>query len=168
MLSSKQQKLKNENKNAKHCQELRVEDQDEEIIIRIREADSEYDYDRTKELWANHSMIQQMQGNEYWVSKQQKSGLKWGEYIQKIADRKESKFIVFEDDSLVFGFAFFIFEKHDDEENKGIKAVLKEIYLEPSHKVAALNDQMGHKLRKCVQSMGAKFVQFDLKAAANQ
>lgn len=160
MLSTKQRKLRDLRKDLKKFPTK------EDLGVEVRPLVSEYDLDRLTELWANLTTIQQMRGNTHWLDSSANSAPSWSNYIKKLVSSSNNQIIVFDDKEKVFGFAFLALEKVPEEKN-AIKAVLKEIYLEPSHRSEAMNHKMAEMLRDCMKSIGIEFVQFDVKDLLN-
>lgn len=154
MLSTEQKKLRD--KRLKKLEESGlVQD------LMVREASYGYDLDRTIELWANLSMIQSLNGYDYWIEKQKKSGLEWKDYIKKLYSLQDTRFIVFDDQEKIFGFSFLLLEKMPN--GVDLKAVIRELYLEPSHRNEEMNQYMAEMLRNCLRAMGVEFVEFKVK-----
>jgi hypothetical protein len=129
--------------------------------LMLREAGPSYDLNRITELWANLSMVQSMKGFTYWIDKQKKSGLSWKEYIQKLYSLQDTRFIVFDDQEKIFGFSFLLLNKMPNGVDS--KAIIKELYLEPSHRSEEMNQYMAELLRDCVRAMGVEYIEFDIK-----
>ena len=134
--------------------------------LNIREAASSYDLDRVTELWANLTMIQQMRGNDHWLERSKNSGLNWNEYISKLFDSKGSKALVFENEELIFGFAYMNLENINASKpalRQSLKAVIKEIYLEPSYRKNVDFDAMAELLRQALKKLGINYFEIDVK-----
>jgi hypothetical protein len=132
----------------------------------IRKATGKYDIDRVTELWANLTMIQQMQGNDHWMKASQKSGLSWGEYIERLLSSRASKVIVFENRDLIFGFAYMVLEPmnfNNAKQKPKLKAVIKEIYLEPAYREQGKSEEMAEMMRQCLLTMNIDYFEFDVK-----
>lgn len=142
MLSSKQKKMKDKGSKLP---------KGKQFVMRL--AESEYDLDRAGELWANMAMIQEMQGNSEWLDLHKKSGEPWFPFIKDMVAEDKHQLIVFEDQDKIFGFSFL-------ESNKK-NAVIREIYLEPSHREPKMIDEMVGELQECIKGIGLKNVNLD-------
>jgi hypothetical protein len=132
----------------------------------VREASSNYDVDRVTELWANLTMIQQMKGDDHWLKNSQNSGLTWNEYIAKLVDSKGAKVLTFENQDLIFGFAYMTLENINASKpnlRPSLKAVIKEVYLEPAYRKKINYDVLAELMRKALQSLDINYFEIDVK-----
>ena len=132
----------------------------------VRALSSKYDQDRTAELWANLTMIQQMQGNDIWLSKSKESGLSWNDYISRLVKSRGARVLVFENSDEIFGFAYLVLQSknaNNPNEKTALKAVIKELYLEPAYRNDAKKIEMAELMRDCLMQMGIEYLEFDVQ-----
>jgi hypothetical protein len=138
----------------------------EKSSVLVREALSNFDIDRVTELWANLTMIQQMKGDDHWLKNSQNSGLTWNEYIAKLIDSKAAKVLTFETQDLVFGFAYMTLENINASKpnlKPSLKAIIKEVYLEPGYRKKVNYDVLAELMRKSFQSLSINYFEIDVK-----
>lgn len=138
----------------------------EKRSIFVREASTSYEVDRVTELWANLTMIQQMKGDDHWLKNSQNSGLTWNEYIAKLIDSKAAKVITFENGELIFGFAYMTLENVNATKpnlKPSLKAIIKEVYLEPAYRKQVSYDLLAELMRKSMQSLSINYFEIDVK-----
>lgn len=160
MLSAEQKKLKNLTKLVDGI----VSSIDESYSV--RRVNSEYDENRVSELWANLTMIQQMNGNDHWLALSNKSGKSWQEFITKLIKSRGSRVIVFENSEMIFGFAYMVLENknaNNPKQKPSLKATIKELYLEPKFRKQANKPEMAEMMQTCLMDMGIEFIEFDVK-----
>lgn len=156
MLSTKQKKLRDLNKPTVSG----------DLSYSVRKLSSDYDKDRVSELWANLTMIQQMQGNNHWLEQSKKSGLEWKDFVRKLLRTRSARVIIFENTEEIFGFAYLTLEPMNINNPKvktQLKAIIKELYLEPAYRKQSKESQMAEMMRDTIKSMGVEFVEFDVK-----
>lgn len=155
MLSTKQKKLRDLNKVA-----------NAEVNYSVRKLHSDYDKDRVTELWANLTMIQQMQGNNHWLDQAKKANLEWKEFVRKLLRTRSCRVIVFENAEEIFGFAYMVLEPMNANNPKvktQLKAIIRELYLEPAYRKQAKELEMAEMMRETIKGMNVEFVEFDVK-----
>jgi hypothetical protein len=138
----------------------------EKSSVFVREAISNFDVDRVTELWANLTMIQQMKGDDHWLKNSQNSGLTWNEYIAKLVDSKAAKVLTFESGDLIFGFAYMTLENINASKpnlRPSLKAIIKEVYLEPIYRKKVSYDILAELMRKSLQSLSINYFEIDVK-----
>ena len=158
MLSSEQKTLK---KSANTASVLA-----EKNAVIVREAASSFDIDRVTELWANLTMIQQMRGDDHWLKNSKNSGHNWNEYIAKLIDSKGAMVLTFEKEELIFGFAYMTLENMNAAKpnlRPSLKAVIKEIYLEPVYRKSVDYDTLAFLMRKSLQALDINYFEIDVK-----
>ncbi len=159
MLSAEQKKLKSKSKAAGGVLEPGS-------TYSIRRLSSKYDKDRVAELWANLSMVQQMNGYTKWMDESQKSNLKWNEYIHKLTRARSSRVLVIENPEEIFGFAYMMIESvnaANPKKKTQLKAVIQELYIEPAYRKEAGQIEMAEKMRDVLKEMGIEYIEFDIK-----
>ena len=138
----------------------------EKSSVFVREAISNFDVDRVTELWANLTMIQQMKGDDHWLKNSKNSGLTWNEYIAKLVDSKAAKVLTFESGDLIFGFAYMTLENINASKpnlRPSLKAIIKEVYLEPIYRKKVSYDILAELMRKSLQSLSINYFEIDVK-----
>lgn len=132
----------------------------------VRALSSKYDQDRVAELWANLTMIQQMQGNDVWLSKSQESGLSWNEYVARLIKSRGTRILVFENKEEIFGFAYLILQSknaNNPMQKTELKGVIKELYLEPAYRQESKKIEMAELMRDCLMQLGIEYIEFDVQ-----
>jgi hypothetical protein len=125
-----------------------------------------FDIPRVTELWANLSMIQQMQGNDYWNKTCQDSKLSWAEFMKKTITKRSFRVIVLENDEMIFGFAYMSLSTvnaNNPKQKNQLKATIKEVYLEPAYRPKVDFDELGVLMQNCLITMGVDLVEIDVK-----
>lgn len=161
MLSTEQKRLKQANTTLKDESTV----VDNKSVYQIRRALSKYDFDRVAELWANLTMIQQMQGRDHWLSNSKNSGLSWNEYIHRLLRSRGARTIVFENEEMIFGFAYMVLENKNQNNAKSspmLKAVIKEMYLEPGFREKIDKSEMAEMMRQCLLNMRIDYFEVDV------
>ncbi len=133
---------------------------------RIRALNSDYDLDRITELWANLTMVQQMQGNTYWLDESTRLGKRWKEYVSSLAKSRGVRVLVFENKDLIFGFAYLQLQPtnlNNPKQKPVLKAIIKELYLEPAYRQQASKIEMAQMLDECLRNMNIGYFEFDIK-----
>lgn len=157
MLSAKQQQLKN----------LLLVDDDSLVLAgyRIRQLDSAYDLDRVTELWANLSMVQQMHGHDRWLKAAAQTQKSWKDYIASLSKSRGARILVFENKDLIFGFAYLQLQPmnlNNPKQKPSLKAIIRELYLEPAYREQSSKIEMAQILDQCLQSMNINYFEFDI------
>ena len=132
----------------------------------VRALSSKYDQDRVSELWANLTMIQQMQGNDIWLSKSQESGLSWNDYIARLMKSRGARVLVFENSEEIFGFAYLVLQSknaNNPMQKTALKAIIKELYLEPAYRKESKKIEMAELMRDCLMQLGIEYIEFDVQ-----
>lgn len=159
MLSTEQKKLKTQTK-------IEGSVQSSDLTYRVRRSNSEYDENRVSELWANLTMVQQMNGNTHWLDQSNKSGLAWKDFVAKLLKSRGSRVIVFENDKEIFGFAYMNLENknaNNPKQKTSLKAVIKELYLEPAYRAESKKPEMAELMQACLINLGIEYIEFDVK-----
>jgi hypothetical protein len=134
--------------------------------FQLRPLSGQYDILRVAELWANLSMIQQMNGNEFWYKSSVESKLSWNEFIEKTITKRSFRVIVLENDDVIFGFAYMSLTAvnlNNPKKPNQLKAIIKEVYLEPGFKNKVNFDELGEMMKNCLEKMGVDLVEIDVK-----
>lgn len=132
----------------------------------VRKLEFASDLDRVIELWANLTMVQQIQGKDHWLLAMQNSGMTWADYIEKLINSRSARVIVIENKDLIFGFAFMILEPtnlNNPKQKPKLKASIKEIYLEPAYRDPIRNEEIAELIRQCLLDMNIEYFDFDVK-----
>ncbi len=127
---------------------------------------AKYDIDRVTELWANLSMVQQMQGYTHWLDEAQRLGLLWKDYVNKLIRSKSSRVLVIENSDMIFGFLFLTLVNIDTQNPKRkpkLKAIIHEVYVEPAFRKEANQIQMAEKAQELLKNMGVEYIEFAVK-----
>lgn len=159
MLSTKQQKLKDETVKTNVVVS-------NDLNFQVRPLSGNYDILRVSELWANLSMIQQMQGNDHWNKLYQDSKLNWSEFMQKTITKRSFRVIVLENNDFIFGFAYLSLSAvnlNNAKTKTQLKATIKEVYLEPAFRPIVDFNELGNLMQACLISLGVDLVEIDLK-----
>jgi hypothetical protein len=159
MLSTEQQKLKE-----KTVKTNIVISPDSSF--QVRPLSGQYDILRVAELWANLSMIQQMQGNDFWYKSSLDSKLSWNDFIEKTITKRSFRVVVLENQDLIFGFAYMSLTAvnlNNPKKPNQLKAIIKEVYLEPGFKNKVNFDELGEMMKNCLEKMGVDLVEIDVK-----
>jgi archaeosine-15-forming tRNA-guanine transglycosylase len=161
MLSTEQKKLRDieAKSNSATAESL-------DASYKVRVLSSKYDEDRVAELWANLTMIQQMQSKDVWLSKSQESGLSWNEYISRLVKSRGARVLVFENSEEIFGFAYLVLESKNSNnpmQKTSLKAVIKELYLEPAYRKESKKIEMAELMQTCLMKMNIEYIEFDIK-----
>jgi len=159
MLSTEQKKLKDQVVKTNIIKSL-------DSSFQVRPLSGQYDILRVSELWANLSMIQQMQGNEYWYKSSLDSKLSWNDFIEKIITRRSFRVVVLENDDVIFGFAYMSLNAvnlNNPKKPNQLKAIIKEVYLEPGFRNKVNFDELGEMMKNCLEKMGVDLVEIDVK-----
>jgi len=161
MLSTEQKKLRDLGKAAAIAVASSLD-----ASYQVRALSSKYDQDRTAELWANLTMIQQMQGNDVWLTKSQESGLSWNNYIARLVKSRGARVLVFENSNEIFGFAYLVLQSknaNNPAQKTALKAVIKELYLEPAYRKESKKLEMAELMRDCLMQLGIEYIEFDVQ-----
>ena len=159
MLSTEQKKLKE-----KVVKTIVINSPDSSFSV--RPLNSKYDTARVAELWANLSMVQQLQGNEYWLNQFKLSNLSWNDFIEKTITKRSFRVVVLENQDLIFGFAYMSLTAvnlNNPKQPNQLKAIIKEVYLEPGFKNKVNYDELGEMMKNCLEKMGVDLVEIDVK-----
>jgi hypothetical protein len=159
MLSAEQKKLKE-----KIIKTIVVSSPDSSFSV--RPIFGQYDSSRVAELWANLSMVQQLQGNEYWLNQFKLSNLSWNDFIEKTISKRSYRVVVLENDEVIFGFAYMSLTAvnlNNPKKPNQLKAIIKEVYLEPGFRSKVNFDELGEMMRNCLMKMGVDLVEIDVK-----
>jgi len=159
MLSTEQKKLKE-----KVVKTIVINSPDSSFSV--RPLNSKYDAARVAELWANLSMVQQLQGNEYWLNQFKLSNLSWNDFIEKTITKRSFRVVVLENQDLIFGFAYMSLTAvnlNNPKQPNQLKAIIKEVYLEPGFKNKVNYDELGEMMKNCLEKMGVDLVEIDVK-----
>lgn len=136
------------------------------LSFHVRPLNGSFDISRVSELWANLSMIQQMQGNDYWNKLCFDSKLTWAEFMKKTITQRSYRVIVLENEELIFGFAYMsltpVYLNNPKAPNQ-LKATIKEVYLEPAFRPNVNFEELGELMKNCLISMGVDLVEIDVK-----
>lgn len=162
MLSTEQKKLRDLEKAAKRAVTAFALDES----YQVRVLSSKYDQDRVSELWANLTMIQQMQGNDIWLSKSQDSGLSWNDFVNKLVKSRGARVLVFENKDEIFGFAYLVLQSkniNNPTKATALKAVIKELYLEPAYRNESKKIEMAELMQDCLLQLGIEYIEFDVQ-----
>ncbi len=163
MLSTKQKKLRD---SAQALVKVSASETASGLGISIRLFDPKFDSSRVIELWANLAMIQEMEGRSVWLEEAQAAKLEWKEFISKLIKAKTNRVFVFENPNGIFGFAFANLEMLTLEGKKHLKAILKELYLEPNFRSKEVNPSMATMLKEALKHSGVEFIEFAIKDLA--
>jgi len=159
MLSTEQKKLK----------ELTVKTNvviSQDTSFSIRPLSGKYDILRVIELWSNLSMVQQMQGNDYWYKTSLDSKLSWNDFIEKTITKRSFRVVVLENNDVIFGFAYMSLTAvnlNNPKKPNQLKAIIKEVYLEPGFRNKVNFDELGEMMKNCLEKMGVDLVEIDVK-----
>lgn len=158
MLSSQQKNQKNSNSGG-----LLLADKNS---VCVREASSNYELSRVAELWANLTMIQQMRGDDVWLKNSKVSGLSWNEYVMQLINSESSKVLIFEKDEIVFGFSYMLLENVNASKPNlplSLKAIIKEIYLEPGFRKYVDSDVLAELMRNSMKALTINYFEVAVK-----
>jgi hypothetical protein len=161
MLSTEQKKLRDI-----EAKTIDVAAESLDASYKVRVLSRKYDEDRVAELWANLTMIQQMQAKDVWLSKSKESGLSWNEYITRLIKSRGTRVLVFENSEEIFGFAYLILQSKNSNNPKqktSLKAVIKELYLEPAYRKESKKTEMAELMQNCLMQMHIEYIEFDIK-----
>lgn len=132
---------------------------------RIRALDSSYDLDRVTELWANLSMVQQMHGHDRWLKAAAQTQKSWKDYVASLSKSRGARILVFENQNLIFGFAYLQLQPmnlNNPKQKPSLKAIIRELYLEPAYREQSSKIEMAQMLDQCLQSMNISYFEFDI------
>lgn len=161
MLSTEQKKLRDLEKAAGQAIASSLDSS-----YQVRILSSKYDQDRVAELWANLTMIQQMQGNDVWLSKSQESGLSWNDYVARLVKSRGARVLVFENSEEIFGFGYLVLQSknaNNPMQRTALKGVIKELYLEPAYRKESKKIEMAELMRDCLMQIGVEYIEFDVQ-----